>query len=563
MKWYIILSTMYLGFCAAADPTWPSEVDELEEIMFQLTSFRARQFSDTVSPCSKEASGPGRQNAAEWLRTAFHDMSTANIASGTGGLDASIQYELNSDENAGPGLRTTLESMAPFFSTQTSLSDLIALGVYVSVRSCGGPAVAVRAGRRDATERGNPGVPQAEDSVSDFARIFEWMGFTHEEAIQVTACGHTLGGVHTAQFADIVPPGSTTNGVADLDSSTAVFDNKIVTEYLSGNTKNPLVVGPSVKISKHSDFKLFNSDGNNTMTRMADNNEFKEVCKVVLQKMIDTVPSGVELSRSILPYMVNPVDLQLTLEDGGSNILLTGFIRVKTTGDPGGSIESVTVTYKNRQGHSSCGSTSCSITATAQGQSRGFDDTFDFFPIAARIPVSSGIYSFVVTVNNANGTRTRYDNGGKEYPLRDAIFLQKPQSCLQGSSGALRLVAAVRNGRLSQGAKATIFYKVPQSNSPVPALRTTTLDVARENCVGDYTFFTVEHKVEGGLAHESRIDVSNGDMSDSFKNVNDIGDTCRPFSSPPSCNGYISPRRVGGVVSKQLRREFSRRDIGS
>ncbi|KAH7008142.1 heme peroxidase, partial [Ilyonectria destructans] len=520
-----------------ADLTWPSEVDELEEIMFQLTSFRARQFSDTISPCSKEASGPGRQNAAEWLRTAFHDMSTANIASGTGGLDASIQYELSSGENAGPGLRTTLESMALFVNKRTSLSDLIALGVYASVRSCGGPTVAVRAGRRDATESGNPGVPQAEDSVSDFARIFERMGFTHEEAIQVTACGHTLGGVHSAQFADIVPPGSTTNGVADLDSSTAVFDNKIVTEYLSGSTKNPLVVGPSVKISKHSDFKLFNSDGNNTMTRMADDNEFREVCKVVLQKMIDTVPSGVELSRPIVPYMVKPVDLQLTLEDGGSNILFTGFIRVKTTDDPEGSIESVTVTYKNRQDRSSCGSTSCSITATVQGRSLGFDDTFDFFPIAARIPVSSGIYSFVVTVNNADGTRTRYDNDGKEYPLRDAIFLQKPQSCLQGSSGALKLVAAVRNDRLSQGAKATISYKVPQSNSPVPALRTTTLDLVRGNCVGDYTFFTVEHKVEGGLAHESRIDVSNGDMSDSFKNVNDIGDTCRPFSSPPSCNG--------------------------
>lgn len=59
---------------ASADPTWPSPSDELEEIVFQLHGFRARLFADTIVPCSTEASGPGRQNAAEWLRAAFHDM---------------------------------------------------------------------------------------------------------------------------------------------------------------------------------------------------------------------------------------------------------------------------------------------------------------------------------------------------------------------------------------------------------------------------------------------------------------------------------------------------------
>ncbi|KAF7538338.1 hypothetical protein G7Z17_g12645 [Cylindrodendrum hubeiense] len=454
-------------------------------------------------------------------------MSTADIYSGTGGLDASIQYELNSGENAGPGLRTTLEFMAPFINKRTSLSDLIALGVYTSVRSCGGPAVAIRAGRRNAKGDGNKGVPQPENSVSDFEQKFDRMGFTHEEAIQAVACGHTLGGVHSAQFADIVPPGSATNGVASLDYSMSVFDNKVVTEYLSGSTKNPLVVGHSVTISKHSDFKLFNSDGNNTMERMADNNRFPEICRTVLQKMIDVVPSGIELTRAIGPFMVKPVNLQLTLENGGSTLLFTGFIRVKTSGTPGGSITSITITYKNREGGSSCGPGTCSITATAQGQGQGFDDTFAFFPIEANIPVSSGIYSFVVTVNYANGGRTR----SPKVVFRDPT--------------ALTLVAAVRNDRISQGALATISYKVPQSNSPVPALKTATIKLKKGNCIGEYTFFTIDHEIEGGLADESHIDLSNGDISDSFKSVNDIQGSCRPFSNPSSCNDVRGglPRR--------------------
>ncbi|KAK7413463.1 hypothetical protein QQX98_007688 [Neonectria punicea] len=534
MNLSMLLHVSSLVACAVADPTWPSNIDELEEIMFQVTSFRSRKFSATVSPCGSEVSGPGRQNAAEWLRTAFHDMATADTSSGTGGLDASIQYELNSGENAGPGLRTTLEFMVPFLSKRSSMSDLIALGVYTSVRSCGGPAVAIRAGRKDSMKKGKTGVPQPQDSVPTFQQRFERMGFTHEEAIQVTACGHTLGGVHRAEFADIVPRGSATNGLAALDSSTAVFDNRVVTEYLNGTTKNPLVVGPAVRINKQSDFKLFNSDSNRTMERLADKNEFRQACKTVLQKMIDTVPAGIELTSPIMPYKVKPVNLQLTLENGGSNLLLTGFIRVQTTSLPDDSIDSITIIYKNREGRSACSSRPCSITATTHRQSRGYDNIFAFFPIKARIPVSSGISSFVVTVNYAKGGPKLYDNNGKEYRLRDAVFLQKPQSCLQGSSGKLTVVAAVRNDRLSESTRATISYKAPQSDSPIPALRSVTIDLVKGNRVGQYTFFSGEYTIKGGLADESHVDVSNGDMSDSFKRVNEIGGTCAPFARSSS-----------------------------
>ncbi len=522
---------------ALADPTWPSPIDELEEIMFQLTSFRARKFADTVSPCTNEASGPGRQNAAEWLRTAFHDMSTANTFFKTGGLDGSLQYELDNGENTGPGHKTTLQFMAPFVSPRSSLSDLIALGVYTSVRSCGGPAVPFRAGRKDATEKGATGVPQPQNSVVTFQQQFERMGFTTEEMIQVTACGHTIGGVHKDEFPDLMPPNAPANGEVPLDSTVAVFDNKVVTEYLSGNTTNPLVVGPSVAINKNSDFKVFNADSNKTMTTMTDNDKFKDICKVVLQKMIDVVPPGVTLTDPIVPYTVKPVNLQLTLAQGGTMLSLTGYIRVKTTGLPDGSVKSITITYKDRKGSADCGSSSCAITSSLQGVGQGFDDTFAFFPISATIPAASGISSFTVTVNDKT-----YDNNGKGYPLQDDIIFQAPQSCVTGNAGAVTLVAAVRNDvAASNGAQATVYYKEPQTGSPVPLQKSAAVQLKKGNCVGKYTLFTSDYTIQGGLPYQSHVDVTAGTQTDGFKSLTDIGGTCRPFDNPAPCDGGEPP----------------------
>lgn len=541
MKSTALLALLGLAGRSWADPTWPSSIDELEEIMFQLESFGARKFSDTVSPCSNEASGPGRLNAAEWLRTAFHDMSTASVYFNTGGLDASLQYELTNGENKGPGLTTTIEFMAPYVSRKSSLSDLIAMGVYTSVRACGGPPVAVRAGRKDATVRGNTGVPQPENSVLTFQQQFDRMGFSVPEMIQVTACGHTIGGVHSNEFPDIVLPGTGTDGQIDLDTSRAVFDNKVVTEYLDGTTKNPLVVGPAVRINKHADFKVFNSDGNETVEALVEPQNFRDVCQTVLQKMIEVVPPGVTLTDVITPYMVKPVDLQLTLNRGGNALRFTGYIRVRTTDISEDDIDTVVLTYKNRDGESECGSDDCTITTTIQGVGQGFDDTFGFFPIEHEIPASTGISSFTVTINYADGSSEDYDNNGESYPLQDAVLLQLPQSCLLGSSGDLTLTAAVRNDRVTEGAKAFVSYKMPQTNSPASALRNQTIDLEEGDCVGEYTFFSTEWTIPGEKAYESFIDVQNGDYVDSFKSAVELGGSCLTFENPAACGGGTQP----------------------
>jgi len=62
--------------------------------MYQLSGYDRSGFSDGVTPCSFSSDPIGRITAAEWIRTAYHDMSTANASTGAGGLDASIMYDM-------------------------------------------------------------------------------------------------------------------------------------------------------------------------------------------------------------------------------------------------------------------------------------------------------------------------------------------------------------------------------------------------------------------------------------------------------------------------------------
>ncbi|KAK0615933.1 heme peroxidase [Bombardia bombarda] len=529
-----------------ADPTWPAATDEMEEIVYQLQGVKGRLFNDVITPCNNEAAGPGRVTASEWLRVGFHDMATANRYFGTGGIDASLQFELNSGENTGPGHNTTLIFYSNYYSARSSMADLIAAGVYASVRSCGGPIIPLRLGRVDATFAGSTGVPQPQNSVVTFQQQFDRMGFNTTEMIQVTACGHTIGGVHSTEFPEIVPVGTGVNGQIGLDTSDAVFDNKVVTEYNDGTTANPLVVGPSISVGRNSDTKVFNADGNVTMKALASVEAFTSICQTVLQKMIEVVPTGVTLTSPITPYMVKPVGMQLTLNPGGSTLLLTGYIRVLTTNLPTSSITNLVLTWKDRTGGNNCGSSgSCSTTATLQGVGRGFDDTFGFFPISTIIYASAGISSFTVTINLSDGTSQFYDNNGNSYPLTDAIILQKPQSCLLQTTGALTASALVRNDVTLTPVNLGVSYLVPRgvtrSGNPVPILSSATIAMTKGDCVGAYTFYTANYTITGGRSYNAKLSVTAGSgtsaVTDDFNNASDLAGTCIPFSGGGTCDG--------------------------
>lgn len=480
-------------------------------------------------------------------------MATANIFFGTGGIDASIMYELNNGENTGPGHNTSLITYAGYFSPRSSMSDLIALGAALSTRVCGGPAVPVKGGRVDATSAGSIGVPQPQNAISLFINQFSRMGFTQAEMIGLVACGHTLGGVHTPEFPALVPPGTAANNESALDTTPDAFDNKVVTEYLNGTTKSPLVVGPSVALKQNADFVVFNSDKNVTMNTLASPTNFTSTCASLLQRMIDVVPSGVALSDPILPYAVKPVGLQLTMNSGGATLQLSGSIRVRTTGLSQG-VSGVTLAYKDRSG-ASCDS--CTISAAVLASGSGLDDTFDFFPVSADIPVASGISSFTVTVEFADGTTKLYDNNGNAYPISDAVILQKPQSCLLQGPGSLNVSALVLSDRAAT-VNLGIQYQTPQTGIAGPRLQSTSVAMVAGTCVGPYTFYTASYTIPGGLSHAARLDITSGSgtsaVSNTFNLASDLAGTCLDFSGAAACGSAPSSSSVASstLVSSTL-----------
>lgn len=183
----------------------------------------------------------------------------------------------------------------------------------------------------------------------------------------MTACGHTLGGVHAADFSNIVTPGTAPDDFQLFDTTTD-FDNDIAVQYINGPNSDPLAVGPSVASTRNSDVAVFGADNNDTLKAMTDAATFNNMCASILQQMIETVDPVVVLSDVIQPYEVKPTGIQLGLLSGGTLIQFSGDIRIRTTIR---SVSNVMIVYKDRKG---AGSTS--ITTSLSGTANGFDDSF-------------------------------------------------------------------------------------------------------------------------------------------------------------------------------------------
>ncbi|KAK1228979.1 hypothetical protein PQX77_007968, partial [Marasmius sp. AFHP31] len=317
-----ILLSLALGAAATAlefsTPKWPygHQLAQEEHILYEGIDLGS--FSTGCTPARTFTSV-----AAQWIRLAYHDMSTHNVDDGTGGLDASIRFELDRAENVGGGM---ISSLADFSNLQTpyiSMSDLIAMGTIFAYGSCGGPShasIPYRAGRKDATTAGPPGVPEPHQDVESHIESFRRQGFNQEEMIALIACGHTVGGVAQKDFPDMVA----TDTLFDGEQK---YSPLVVTGYLNGTTPNPLVVTSNVTLRP--DLRAFASDGNVTMQRLAQGNNLDTTCASLIERMINTVPKDVQLTEPILPiqYKVGRVRLYPSSANGSADLILETRLR--------------------------------------------------------------------------------------------------------------------------------------------------------------------------------------------------------------------------------------------
>jgi len=134
------------------------------------------------------------------LRLVFHDAGTFNLVKRDGGMNASIQFELERPENFGlkRGWRIILDLEKAVKDTPAeglvSRTDWIAIAGAAAVAVCGGPAIAVAIGRKDASGPDPEGRLPAESlSASELKSNFASKGFSVREMVALSGA-HTIGG---------------------------------------------------------------------------------------------------------------------------------------------------------------------------------------------------------------------------------------------------------------------------------------------------------------------------------------------------------------------------------
>ncbi|KAJ7032746.1 heme peroxidase [Mycena alexandri] len=323
---------LFVCFATAKAYIWPSpQLDALE--LFRWEPDKSGLLG-LIQPCDFflfGGSSSGRSDAADWIRTAYHDMATHNVTDGTGGMDASIRFaqEQARPEDVGDGFQNTLSSLINHSNRYVSMADVLTVGAIVAIENCGGPEIAFRGGRIDAVAPNKPGVPEPQQDLDSHISAFARQGFTQTEMIGLVACGHTFGGVQHAAFPDSVPvlnDPNNTQSVSHFDSTFVTFDNNVATEYISGTTQNPLVVG--LNDTTNSDKRIFSSDGNATMRSFAKSpDHFSSTCADLFARMFNTVPRGVKLTEVITPLPIKPDNLKFDLAVDGKTIDFTGQVR--------------------------------------------------------------------------------------------------------------------------------------------------------------------------------------------------------------------------------------------
>ncbi|KAE9397992.1 hypothetical protein BT96DRAFT_1020437 [Gymnopus androsaceus JB14] len=358
--------------------------------------------------------------SAQWLRTAYHDMSTHNVDDGTGGLDASIQYELDRPQRP-------------------------------------------------------PTVPEPQQPLESHIEAFRRQGFNQTEMIALVACGHTLGGVRQEDFPLIVTENL---GATDVDTfdTTLAFDTTMSLTESPNIFKSPpkmYFVGPN--LTARSDFRIFSSDANVTMQSLLSSDKFTQTCGDLIQRMINTVPNGVTLTDPVTEpsnYVVS--DPLLSYQNGTFIMIIT--LRVL---NPSAS-STVTMLWADRQG-SFCPSTGCScsiiqhrvshIHPLAQGV------TAEQYLFNATINATSSISSFGSKSATCNGSDpVIVDNGGSGFVIeQDSLFVdfKRTKTLIELSptiSESFEVVVAIHVSEAVEATASLSTFAHPNLNTTPPLL---------------------------------------------------------------------------------------------
>ena len=302
------------------------------------------------------------------------------------------------------------------YSDNILVSDLISLGTVMASGACGGFTVRLRAGRTDATAAGPSGVPLPETDLQDTLNQFGNTGFVTDDTITLTACGHSIGGVHKAQFPQVDTTNTTgtltgSDGRLAFDGTVNSVDYNVASDYMHGTglKGGPLVTTSNVTV--RSDLRLYEADQNQTIDRLAQSNSyFTGQCAGVFNRMIETVPSGTQfINPAIDPTSttnLKPYGVYLSVDFKG-NMVLTGSFRYVQVSGAAAAPGSLTIALINRAGTT----TTTTTTATVSGQDTGtgiWGPTHSY-TFTLKFPASVGLSGVTA--------------GGQTFSFQDSMFV--------------------------------------------------------------------------------------------------------------------------------------------
>ena len=343
---------------------------------------------------------------------------------------------------------------------------MIALGVSMATTACGGNSVPFRGGRIDATQAGPTGVPKPETNLQDTLTDFGNANFNQDDAITLTACGHTLGGVHHSTFPQVVGPSlvtsTNTDGRQTFDETVGGFDITVVNDYLhnTGAKGGPLVTTNNVTV--RSDLRLYSSDNNETITRLAASTSYyQSQCADVFQRMIEVVPYSVQFTRFIQPTTTNnlqPYGVYLSVDWSG-NMVMTGYFRyVQVSGAPTAPA-SLTIGLVNRAKKTT--TTTVQAAASSSDTGSGLFGPTKSYPFTLKFPASVGLSG--LTAN------------GQTFSFQDTMFVVAAASSVSPAAPPFSLDSNSMGGVQTYKANTTVAY-LP-SKGAAPATLTATFAI--------------------------------------------------------------------------------------
>ncbi|KAF9054097.1 heme peroxidase [Panaeolus papilionaceus] len=487
---HLVSFVLLLGYVQAA-PRDEHIDDELESLYFEYGTpvgpEKGTRVLGGAETCTNEIETNNRSIPAEFIRLAYHDSATHNKRDGTGGLDGSIRFrvERQRPENVGAlGMFTTFLRLHHGVNQLVSWADAIAFSVVAVVAGCDGPLIPFRGGRIDATEPGPPGVPEPHQSLESHTESFKRQGFNKEEMIALVACGHTIGGVRSLDFPQHVPPApdNDQDNIHTFDT-THTFDNAVVTEYLSGNTQSPLVNHPNTTML--SDLRIFNSDGNRTMTRLANPKTFQKTCGELLERMINSVPKNVKLRSPVKPI---PIKVGVTMLEvtATSRVLQTSLRFMKA--NPQRQVTLHWADTAQRPNTFTATSYNSSTIVTPLATKHGVTPTRYWFATPIGL-TSISKYWFTYDEMDGRGVR-KFDNKGKGFPIEQDQLLFAPQLSGQGFPRAL--VVGLRSDLLPSSVTGMLFDFNSETTTPTQGqVLTFTRDTSIPDAAG-YSFYKAE-----------------------------------------------------------------------